>query len=383
MELSIQTPLSDGGSLASLPVDWLSQVFFFLDIKQVFECLRVNRWWNAAAKLSLRRRKALALVRCSRAPVMPGISRLDTLILYHKPHLVLRCLKHFMNLKRLDVILRRDAALDDLILRNSQSLTHLWVLELPSTTVYQRLGSLRCRRLPPEAAAASPVLRHLTLFSLDSVSTLERLPLECLQSLEVHVLFPPSLPFGDLVQGILRLQSLQRLCLRIRTLNGWHDDVLPGVLLPLLRGFARLTAFTITANYPPFVFRDVNVDHEIASLVIHNPRLDSFDLNIMKMTDAALELLSQLTDLTRVNVTGGNEVTTEGILWLLRGSARDKLSSIAIRSNRQLEWRLLHQEVGVMARDSRREVIMRDSASLNVYGGCFRFERSRDAYHLL
>ena len=82
--------------------------------------------------------------------------------------------------------------------------------------------------------------------------------------------------------------------------------------------------------------RVMDGDGVIETLVQNSPSVKSFTMNNARMTDAGLRSLSRLTGLQLLVLKGywsRCNITTEGILSLLRGSSRHVLRDLRIESD--------------------------------------------------
>ena len=87
----------------------------------------------------------------------------------------------------------------------------------------------------------------------------------------------------------------------------------------------------------------------IATLVNQNPKLSHVHLDGIRVTDAALTSLVQLQHLTHVTLKNKNEVTTAGVLTLLRRASRYVVRKITI-FNANVDEEQVTRETGMMCK---------------------------------
>ena len=91
-------------------------------------------------------------------------------------------------------------------------------------------------------------------------------------------------------------------------------------------------------------------DRMIATLANQNPKLRHVSFYQICLTEAALTSLAQLQHLTDVRIHEGQQVTTAGIMTLLRGSSRNVIRNIAV-SRENLDDDQVTREVSRMCEE--------------------------------
>ena len=351
-----------------MPIDWVEQVISFLPLVDVYKCKSVCKAWHVAADRVLSDWETLVLEDIEMRAVRAGKNQI---FLQNDAKTWIKRLKQLVRLKEIFVFVCFSpnllAAADDVVHRNAATLTllHMGSEPLPfdhnHALLFSNLRDLECfSLLDPDEAAACP--RLVKLLTRTSVRVLQKLPAETMTHL--HILL--ELENGSheeieqLVAALSRLTQLKSLIIMSTfVMNGQEIELHD-------RSFSRLFTNMKELEEVDIAFPEhsiVNVDAAIETLVhsrfetlVHNCQsMRSITMHNVRMTDAGLYSLSGLRGLQCLsigNVHSQNDITTEGILSLLRGGSRNVLRDLELRISVMTDLDQIRAEGQLMQHES-------------------------------
>ena len=388
-----------------MAIEWVEQVLSFLPITDVYKCRSVCKKWQAAANYVLSDWETLELMfrdgktRPVRTDKNQVFLNNITIQSYRRPRLAqvmtgheakdqshdliwIERLNQLVRLKEIRLVvydaslcLKLLAVTYDVVLRNANTLNTLLNIDLkllpfnPNLpVVFHNLKHLECGEMVIDQAAAFP--RLVKLSTITSVKSLQKLPAETLTSLHIdYVDLEAGSPeeIGQLAAALSRLTRLKRLILDERSLESVFRYFDPNRWTELHdRAFSKL--FTIMKvleevdiSFP--VFEKVDVDAVIESLVTNCPSVRSISLVDGRMTNAGLHSLSRLTGLQNFShgrIRFENEITTEGILSLLRGRSRNVLRKLKLKVSGMPDFDQIYAEGELMQQETGRSLFIMD-----------------------
>ena len=352
-------------TMDDMAIEWVEQVLSFLPLTDVYKCKSVCKEWQAAANYVISEWETLVLVIKDRRAIRPDKNEI---FLQNEAEKWIKRLKQLVRLKRIFVTgnyFRPELlpVVDDVVLRNASTLTILHMISKPlpfdpkQPVVFLNLRDLDCSFIrDPDLVTACP--RLVKLKTSTSPKVLQKLPAETLTSLHITFL---ELENGSheeikrLAAALSRLTRLKSLILieGLRYFYGGDQwtELHNQALSLLFTNMKELKEVDIT-----FPEHAVNVDAVIETLVHNSPSVSSIRMDNSKMRDASLHSLSRLTGLQHLTLRSLevlSNITTEGILSLLRGGSRKCLQylelSVALSPNLEqirAEGQLMQQETG-------------------------------------
>ena len=354
-----------------MAIEWVEQVISFLPLTDVFKCRSVCKMWQAAANNVISDWEKLVLeVRSMRSPVRGKERAENTIFLFKSiirrpgqydlalcdnPAIQKEALAWIERLKQLarlkEIRFQTDYlwefkaltdVLDDVMIRNARTLCTLRLdfqllpLNQKPPVVFGNLRELECTLDRKGARLLTALCPRLVKLTTDiSVKALGKIT-ETLTSLHItylHLRSTSHEEIGQLVAVVSRFTRLKDLSIYY----GFDDHVQWTELHD--QAFSKL--FTnmkelevVKIDFPKDVA--VNVDAAIETLVRNSPFVRSITMHDSEMSDAGLHSLSLLTGLHQLEITTStiyrlqNNVTTEGILSLLRGGSRNCLRDLKL-----------------------------------------------------
>ena len=346
-----------------MPIDWIEQVISFLPLTDVYKCRSVCKAWNVAADRAL--------------------SDWETLVMGNEPSLKTDKNQIFMNdadcetwIKRLGQLVRLKRifvtdgyyfwsklwpVVNDVVLRNAATLTllHMEWEPLPfdpdRPVVFHNLRDLECLRLDPDQAAACP--RLVKLRTSASLKVLQKLPAEKLTCLRIDELGNNETgshekEIKQLIAVFSRFTRLKSLIQIWRHIPDEGSELYDVAFRKLFTNMKELEEVEITFPEQSIVF----MDEAIETLVRNNPSLKLIRMMMARMADKSLRSLSRLTGLQHLTIRSSrwqSDITTEGILSLLRGGSRNVLRDLEFNipnlpdlDQIRAEGQLIQQETG-------------------------------------
>ena len=322
-----------------MPIDWVEQVISFLPLTDVYNCKYVCMAWNVAADRVLSDWETIVIV--TKEGSGSVIAENENHIFLNGAETWTERLKPLVRLKRIFVpgryIRFKLLDVDDVVLRNANTLTllHMGLEQLPfdlkRPVVFSNLRDLECiYLLNPDLVAALPRLVKLRVRT-SSVKVLQKLPAETLTSLQIDYIKPETGSHEEMEQLVAALSRFTRLKSLI-LVEGFTFS--PGQWTELHdRAFSQLFKDMTELEEVDIKFPQngvVTVDAAIETLVL-SPSVRSITMHYARMTDAGLHSLSRLTGLQHVDIASfwrKSDITTEGILSLLRGGSRNVLQDL-------------------------------------------------------
>ena len=353
-----------------MAIEWVEQVLSFLPLTDVYKCKSVCKEWHVAADrvLSDWEKLVIEMEDDDNGTSVILIADKNQIFLQNDPETWIKRLKQLVRLKKVFINGNYFGSEiwgvgDDVVLRNALTVTtlHMSSKRLPfdpnRPVVFCSLRELECSRMDPDQAAACPRLEKLRTST--SPGCLQKLAAETLTSLRIDGLeFETGSPeeIGQLVAALSRLSRLKRLILDCRRTGGiryfWtelHD--LP--FIELFTNMKELCEVDIT-----FAHRIV-VDVAIETLVNNSLSVRSIRMHNARMTDAGLLSLSRLTGLQHLAIRGlgrRSNITTEGILSLLRGKSRNVLRYLKLSTSVSPDWEQIRAEGQLMRQETGRSL---------------------------
>ena len=200
------------------------------------------------------------------------------------------------------------------ILANAETLTVLQMSEisllLDRAVVFPNLVKVGCRGPIVTSRCAFPALTHLTTGYVVPAEFLSRLPAGQMLSLDLSF----HRERDDEVAAISKMKNLKNLTL--------SDD---GTFSGIFDNMHHLEKVRLFAHD-----RNEQNDGMIAKLANQNPELSHVRFGKIGLTDAGLTSLAQLQHLTDVEIYFNKQVTTAGVLTLLRGSSRYVIRQLTV-----------------------------------------------------
>ena len=348
-----------------MPIDWVEQVLSFLPLTDVYKCKSVCKAWHVAADRVLSDWETLGMRK-----EKPYRWALDQNKIFLQDDADCRTwikrLKRLVRLKKIfvpDCYFRSKlrAIVDDVVLRNASTLTLLrmrsgWLPFDPKRpVVFHNLRDLDCSMVEIDQAAAC--LRLEKLRTSIPVKGLQKLPAETLTYLSINGLkFESGSPeeIGQLVAALSRFTRLKSLIL-VGNYGFFHDqwtNLHDQAFRKLFTNMKELEEVDIT--FPEHGV--VNVNEAIETLV-HSPSVRSIRMIYARMTDAGLRSLSRLKGLQRLDIRSYkrySNMTTEGILSLLRGGSRSVLRDLDLNMSVSPDLDQIRAEVDLMQEETGR-----------------------------
>ena len=207
----------------------------------------------------------------------------------------------------------------EFLLANADTLTFLKCessLQFDHAVVFPNLVELDCPDVSIAGGCPFPALTHLSVASWAvTAKFLSSLPADQMLSLDVRVFRDEE----NVMSAISRMGNMKRLKFRG---DQWRD---PPNRLSIFDNMYHLQEVEL-------VIGDCSIEQDkmIARLVNQNPMLWHVNIESVALTDASLTSLSQLQHLTDLRISRATNVTTAGVLTLLRGSSRNVISMFYI-----------------------------------------------------
>ena len=203
----------------------------------------------------------------------------------------------------------------EFLLANAESLTILQMSGIPlrvdPAIVFPNLMKVDCWSVDA-GTHPFPALTHLTVGESVTAEFLSSLPAGQMLSLDV------AFEREDVVPAISNMKSLKSL-----KLAGSKLGETDGKLSSMFESLHHLEKVRLVAHQ----CRDNGM---IATLANQNPKLRHLFFNRINVTDADLTSLALLQNLTEIWLYQGRNITTAGILTLLRGSSRNVIRKIVL-----------------------------------------------------
>ena len=384
-----------------MAIEWVEQVLSFLPLSDVYKCRSVCKKWQAAADYVISDWETLALAydlgsKCRAAPHKNWIvlnkaadsinrqARARPMIWRRRQTDAATWIEQLKQLVRLKEIFVADrqsesklvAVVNDVVLRNAATLMnlHMSSMQLPfdpdHTVMFRNLRDLDCGSfLDPDRAAACP--RLVKLKTHTSVKVLQKLPAEALTSLQITFLKLETKSHEEIEQLAVALSLFTLLeslsledGLRYFPTHRWND-LHDGAFSKFFINMKKLEEVDIRF---PF-FEQVNVDAAIETLVNNSPAVRSITMHNTRMTDAGLRPLSRLTGLQHLSFRCYRrkcDITTEGILLLLRGGSRNVLRDLKL-SMVPPDFEQIRAEVQLMQQETGRALFVDNSPTDGLY----------------
>ena len=366
-----------------MPVDWIEQVLSFLPITDVYKCRSVCKAWYVAADrvlsdwetivIVIKDPKGLRAIAGKERPV-----RADKNRIFLKDAKRIKRLTQLVRLKEIFVPdchfrSKLHAVVDDIVLRNAATLTllHMRSEQMPldpkRPVVFHNLRDLECSLMNTDHAAACPRLVKLRTSIL--VKGLHKLPAETLTCLHIDDLFLDTGSPEEIEQVIAAFARFTRLKSLVfvevfRCFAGQWTELHDQAFSKLFTNMKELEEVEIT--FPEG--SAVNVDSAIETLVHNNPSVRSITMHNARMTDAGLRSLSRLTGLQHLDIESlkrRSNITTEGILSLLRGGSRNGLRDVKL-SISDIFFSEIRAEVQLMQQETRCSLIKLEAGIHNI-----------------
>ena len=352
-----------------MAIEWVEQVLSFLPLSDVYKCRSVCKTWQAAANYVISDWETLEVVvrKCKQWPVRTDKNQIflitDSALCHRRRHrrglahvysrnkkvltYVQTWIERLNQLGRLREIRFVDddfafgtaarAVVNDIVLRNANTLTlmrgELLPLQASHRVVFSNLRDLEFNSLlDPDQAAACPRLVKLRAWT--SVKVLQKLPAETMTSLHIDDLELESRSHQEienLVSALSRLTRLKSIVLArgLRYSMGQWSEQHDEAYSKLFTNMKDLEEVDI--KFPRN--HALNVDVAMETLAENSPSVRSITMHNARMTDTGLRSLSRLTGLQLLDIGcpgRHSDITTEGILSLLRGGSRKVLRDLKL-----------------------------------------------------
>lgn len=344
--------------MEGVPVEVLTHILTFCDIRQVCVCMSVCKKWECAARAAIRTRRHVVLFehnlngkydgRFSHSEIMFGGDEESEETLLS----MLNCLNQMVSLRTLLCPTSdRFEQIAPVVMRNASTLTTLVIgADLPhdGQVLYGNLEELECNSLSEGAASACPILRKLKIWGQDTGSMFLHLPPQTMSEFEANNLnWTDDQNVRDFESGISALCNLEKL-----HIHECYGNVTGDSLQRMLAHGMQLTHFQIDyAN-------DKEVDAAVANLVEHNPQLEIVILTNAALTDETLISFSRLRNLVELHVeTSGTGVfSVDAVITLLTGGPRLTLQTLWIKNSEVTNWDAIELELGLIGEERGREM---------------------------
>ena len=318
-----------------MPIDWVEQVITFLPLTEVYKCRSVCMAWHVAADRVLNDWETLVI---GKKEFKTRSDRAD------KNHIVMQkdadCetwikrLKQLVRLKRMLVtgdyyfwsMLR--PVVSDVVFRNAATLMllHVGWARLPfdpkHPVVFRNLRDLECSLRDPDQAAACPRLEKL------------------------------------------RTSLTRHSCLQLYQ----ETELLDRAICRLLTNRKELKE--VDFAFP--VLSVLDVDAVMETLAHNCLSMRSIRMDDARMTDAGLRSLARLTELQRLKIRSSSthsDITTEGLLSLLRGGSRNVLQDLKLFVSAKPDLDRIRSEGQLMQQETGRSLSVSrdDSLGKNIF----------------
>ena len=386
-----------------MAIEWVEQVLSFLPLTEVYKCRSVCKKWQAAADYVISDWETLTVacewgsncadahlknrILLNKAAVSVNRQARARSMIWHRRQTEtdatwIKRLKQLVRLKEIFVTDNCEghlesklvAVVNDVVLRNSATLTLLHMRWMPlrlnpnHAVVFRNLRDLDCRYLvDPDRVAALP--RLVKLRTSTSIKVLQKLPAETMTSLHIDLELETKshVEIEQLVAACSRLMQLKSIYLDFgyAFFQDEFTDLHDGAFSKLFTNMKKLEEVDIL--FP--MFEEVNVDAAIKTLVHNSASVSSIRMRDGRMTDASLHSLSRLTGLQLLAIRSSgrhSDITTEGILSLLRGGSRKVLRELAMDVSVLPDFEQIRAEVQLMQQETGRSLFVDSSSPTDV-----------------
>ena len=353
------------GPINKLPVELIEHIMHFIPIQHVFVCMSVNKNWEEAARLTVKKHKRVQLVYKLEVGIYnpldlivnkSHISPSRNLQLLARSLLQMQCLTH-LNTSKCSILGRR--YINPVILKNAATLQVLDTPEnlpssrrgpayykssgLPSNSspvIYRQLKKLACMFLSP--GTKCPVLEELTIHPCCALGPVDQLPILTMRKFVFRSKIREYEDTNDTdsITGqctrhddydederfVSKILQAAKRMVHLTDLTIYYDfdvdyNAPVDLISTLLDNFTSLVHLDLTVPSINFAF-----DQKMVQLVRQNPGLRHLKLYNFELSDIALTSIAGLRDLRHLDLTGRkSRFTVNGLLTLLRSPLRSLL----------------------------------------------------------
>ena len=363
-----------------LASEWLEQVLTWLDLRQVFICMRVNREWSRAARRTVHQWDKLKL---SRGYVLEHRHCITLIMPTKSSHLIslmIRSLSQMCSLRHfISYSFDMDPGFSQVIKGNAATLQTITFPFLPFNEGmrYPHLKTLKVQHEPDSAALVQcPRLQRLEVDNAVSLNMLHHLPQQIMQSIVISIQVPESMSaFLRLFNTLHKMSNIQSVTISyvdtgkpvanppgfiapVNAADGQSegdDDMIAGGATSAVDGdvvfddvFHSLISLRIYCRFTGSEF--MKIDETMDAHVVWCPNLQILSLFEMSMTDACLVSIAKFKHLRDLELSPATtNFTTTGIMSLLKGESRRSFMSIYISGCRELDEDAVTAEVKQIA----------------------------------